>query len=335
MKETAPQAVSPAMAASPAAAEAPAVVAAEQPVKLAMPAAATPPAKTEVAAPVAAAPPAGERESPEAAASWLSQMFFVWVNGLFKLEKGEVFKESSLLPLIPSDNVADVSSKFESLLKEEVEKQSPSPVKAALMRQFKTPFIAAGVVKWANSTAQFAPSLLLNGLLKSMADRSSAAPQDPQWAPYIWALGLFLSLSVRTFIENRYFHMITRVGFNARTAITTAVYRKSLRMSPTARQEVPVGQIVNLMQSDSTRIEGLINQLHVVWDALYQIAGYMLLLGLFIGWSSLAGLATMLLLVPINLIMMKKMSAYRQMIVRHNDSRIKVTNEVLQAMKGG
>jgi hypothetical protein len=40
-------------------------------------------------------------------------------------------------------------------------------------------------------------------------------------------------------------------------------------------------------------------QLHVTWDAVYQIIGYMVLLGLFLGPSCLAGLATMLFFIPV------------------------------------
>lgn len=40
-----------------------------------------------------------------------------------------------------------------------------------------------------------------------------------------------------------------------RSLISTAVYRKSLRLSPAARQRSTVGEIVNMMQLDANRLD--------------------------------------------------------------------------------
>jgi hypothetical protein len=48
--------------------------------------------------------------------------------------------------------------------------------------------------------------------------------------------------------------------------LSTAVYAKSLRLTAAARQTKTLGEIVNLMQIDASKIEGFITQLHVIWD---------------------------------------------------------------------
>lgn len=128
--------------------------------------------------------------------------------------------------------------------------------------------------------------MILYGLLSSIANTS-----NPIWEDYVIALALGLSIILRVLVENAYFHKVMRVGFHLRSVLTTSIYRKSLRMSPTARAEVPVGKIVNLMQLDTGRLEALMMQLCVVVDAPYQIVGYMCILGYFLGVSALAGLA--------------------------------------------
>lgn len=140
--------------------------------------------------------------------------------------------------------------------------------------------------RFINSTLQFLPSLILYGLLQSIANTS-----NPIWEDYVLAVALGLSIILRVLVENAYFHKVMRVGFQLRSCLSTAIYRKSLRMSPTARAEVPVGKIVNLMQLDTGRLEALMMQLCVVVDAPYQIVGYMAILGYFLGWAALAGLA--------------------------------------------
>ncbi len=88
-----------------------------------------------------------------------------------------------------------------------------------------------------------------------LAAAQAGTARNIKWEGYIWALLMFFSFGVRTFVENQYFHRVVRVGFQIRSCLTASVYRKALRLSPVARQETPTGQVVNLMQLDATRID--------------------------------------------------------------------------------
>jgi ATP-binding cassette subfamily C (CFTR/MRP) protein 1 len=273
------------------------------------------------------------RLSPEYSAGLFSKIFFQWVNSFFVIGNKRPLEVSDLFKLAFEDDVATVSNAFELRLAEKLKNGTPQPVRASIVEQFKKPMIIAGIVKFFNSTSQFGPPLLLNGLLNAIADRSSADPQHPVWVGYAYALGLCSIMVLRVLIENNYFHRVMRVGFRIRCALSAAVYRKSLRMSPVARQDTPVGKIVNLMQLDASRLESLTTQIHVIWDSPYQILGYMVLLGVFLGWSALAGLASMVLLIPLQMFFMKRMGRRRQAIAKATDQRVKVTNEALQGVR--
>lgn len=175
--------------------------------------------------------------------------------------------------------------------------------------------------------------MILNFLLQWLAAAQAGSARNPAWEGYVWAVALFASFFFRTFVENAYFHRVVRVGYQIRTCLTTSVYRKALRLSPVARQETPTGQVVNLMQLDATRVGEMMVQFHVTWDGAYQIVTNMVLLGLYIGPSALAGLASMLLLIPVNFVGMMKMGGLRRAIVKENDQRVKVMNEVLQGIR--
>lgn len=279
-------------------------------------------------------PPSPVR-SAEFSASWLSHLFFTWVNPLFTIgnRKNYSLQEKDLLPLSDVDEPVRISSQFEQYIHEAQTAGYTNPVTRAVRQQFGAPMMWAGVVKLLNSTLQFAPPILLNYFLKYLQQAQILGYGETEWEGYVWGVALFVALSTRTVTENNYFHRVVRVGYQLRMAITTAVYRKSLRLSPVARQEVPVGQIVNLMQQDATKLDGMCMQAHVIWDGLYQIIGYMVLLFIYIGPSALAGLGMMVILIPINVMMMIKMMGLRRNIVKHNDNRIKITNEVLQGIR--
>lgn len=78
---------------------------------------------------------------------------------------------------------------------------------------------------------------------------------EPLWKGYLYAVGLLACATVQTMLLAHYFTRMYLVGMRIRTALTSAIYRKSLRMSNAARKESTVGEIVNLMSVDAQRYE--------------------------------------------------------------------------------
>lgn len=282
----------------------------------------------------AAAPPARlQKPSPEYTASWVSKVLFSWMTPLFIIGNARPLEEADLYGVAGEDAPSAVSSAFEAHLHAALASGEPGATYRALVVQFWRPMAVAGVFKFVNSTLNFAPLLLLYYLLANIAARSAGSTTDTAGTGYILAAAMFVSIVLRTLNENYYFSLVLRVGFRIRAALTAAVYRKALRMTPAARSEAPTGQVVNLMQIDASRIDTLMMQLHVLWDSPYQALGYMVLLGVFIGVSALAGLATMLVLIPLQGFMMAAMGRHRRAVTKANDARMKLTNEALQSVR--
>lgn len=130
-----------------------------------------------------------------------------------------------------------------------------------------------------------------------------------------------------------YFQRVFRAGYQARVAVSLGVYHKALRLANVARQSTTLGELVNLMQVDATKMEMLVPQAHVLWDGLLQISGYMVILYTLIGWPCLAGLVVMILAGPLQGIIMGKLFGLNRQMVQHTDGRVKTTNEALQGMQ--
>jgi hypothetical protein len=205
--------------------------------------------------------------SPEYSAGWVSRLFFLWPNTLFKAANSRQLQLQDLFRVSRDDDVAVVSGRFEALLQKHTTSGAPKVVQGALVEQFKPQMMWAGGIKFLNSTLQFAPPLLLYGLLSEIADQSAGGPSSRAWAGYVFAVALCVAIILRVLTENQYFQRTVRAGFQVRTVLTTAIYRKSLRMSPTARQDTPVGKIVNLMQLDAARLEAFTTQAWVLIDS--------------------------------------------------------------------
>ena len=56
-------------------------------------------------------------------------------------------------------------------------------------------------------------------------------------------------------------------------------------------------------------------------------------LGYYLQWSLLAGIALMVILIPVNGIIIKKLKVFQLGIMKNKDTRVKITNEVLQGIR--
>jgi len=71
-------------------------------------------------------------------------------------------------------------------------------------------------------------------------------------------------------------------------------------MSNEARKTTTVGEIVNLMSVDAQRLQDATGYLWMTWSAPLQISIAVYMLWTLLGVSVLAGLAVMILIIPIN-----------------------------------
>jgi ATP-binding cassette subfamily C (CFTR/MRP) protein 1 len=65
----------------------------------------------------------------------------------------------------------------------------------------------------------------------------------------------FAMMMLKTFAENAFFYQIVRISIQVKVSIVGAVYRKALRLTPAAKAHHTEGEILNLMQQDSERLQ--------------------------------------------------------------------------------
>lgn len=153
------------------------------------------------------------------------------------------------------------------------------------------------------------------------------------WKGYFYASMLLLTATVQTLVLSQYFNRMFLVGLRIRTALIAAIYRKALRMSNAARKESTVGEIVNLMSVDAQRFMDLTAYINMLWSAPLQIALALYFLWEILGPSVLAGLAIMIILIPVNGMIANKVKTLQIRQMKSKDERVKLMNEVLNGIK--
>ncbi|KAG0022326.1 hypothetical protein BGZ80_000525 [Entomortierella chlamydospora] len=122
-------------------------------------------------------------------------------------------------------------------------------------------------------------------------------------------------------------------GIETRSALMAMIYRKSLRLSPGARQKSTTGAITNHMSVDAdTWSDGAI--FLTMWIAIVaEIAvGLWLLYGL-LGWSVWVGLFSIVALTPLQTWRVNVFRKLQSEKSAHMDERIRLTTESLSAIK--
>jgi hypothetical protein len=264
------------------------------------------------------------KDEPEFTSNIFSGLLFLWLQPLFNrasfLQRhGKALQQEDLLPLPVIDKTKEVEKRFEGAYakwnpkkhKEDPKKELEARLIHSLFAVCRTRFISAGFIKFFNSAFQFTFPILLKAILAyfEQVQSGTITSSDPWYDRYrgYWlSCVLLFFIGCKAITESAYFHKVNRCGFQIKAAVAASIYAKSFRLANTEQQSTTLGEMVNLMQVDATKIEAVVPQIHVLWDGIFQITGYMTILGFLLGWPCIIGLIVMMFAAPVMGIIMGK-----------------------------
>ncbi|KAF9573820.1 Multidrug resistance-associated protein 1 [Mortierella alpina] len=130
---------------------------------------------------------------------------------------------------------------------------------------------------------------------------------------------------------NRYQMFLLSIA--AKVALTSMIYRKALRLSPESRVKSTTGEVINHMAIDADSWSD--SYIYFTnWIAIpVEIAVALLLLYRFLGWSMIAGVMGMFLLLPLQAWQAKMFETLQDKKLAAMDRRVRLTTEVLAGIK--
>ncbi|XP_033248598.1 multidrug resistance-associated protein 1 isoform X4 [Drosophila miranda] len=305
----------------------------------------------------------GENEIPELSASFLSRITYQWFDKMALKGYRNPLEEKHLWDLRPQDSCSEVMPIFAYHWNQNVRKNYKGRSKAEpkaqfsngnvtfenphgektgrkkgmasimppIYRSFGGVFLFGALMKLITDTLTFAQPQVLSLIIGFVEDQRTD-PQ-PEWKGILFSVTLFVLAAAQTFILGQYFHRMFIVGLRIRTALINAIYRKALRISNATKKESTVGEIVNLMAVDAQRFMELTTYLNMIWSAPLQIGLALYFLWQQLGPSVLAGLAVMIILIPVNGVIASRIKTYQIRQMKYKDERVKLMNEVLSGIK--
>ncbi|XP_069356357.1 multidrug resistance-associated protein 1 isoform X3 [Maniola hyperantus] len=293
-----------------------------------------------------------KNQCPESASGFPSRLTFSWFDPLALTGFRRSLTENDLWALNPQDSSKEVVPKFDKFWEKTLKKREnasgtkatysknaasvnfkpekerkPASILPALCLAFGGQFFFGALLKLINDVLMFVSPQLLKLLIGFVESKEQI------WKGYLYAVGLIVCATAQTMLLAHYFTRMYLVGMRIRTALTSAIYRKSLRISNAARKESTVGEIVNLMSVDAQRFVELTAYLNMIWSAPLQIALALYFLWGILGPSVLAGLAVMIVLIPVNGLIANRVKTLQIRQMKYKDERVKLMNEILNGIK--
>ncbi len=159
-------------------------------------------------------------------------------------------------------------------------------------------------------------------------------PDDPIFRQGIGAaIALFLCSAVDGIAQERHKYLAFKSGILIRSATVASIYHHMLHLSARGKQNLLMGETTNLVATDCQKLFEVCQEGHLIWSCPLSMIIVTVLLLYTLGPSTLAGMFTMFMLVPIVKKVVERMMTIRRKRAIHTDQRVEVISSMLQSIK--
>jgi ATP-binding cassette subfamily C (CFTR/MRP) protein 1 len=268
---------------------------------------------------------------------FFSRMFYTHMNPILELAQkpDRQLQVDDLPPVPPGNHSTDSANKLEHMWNGTPKENRPGAnthLYTVLYNAFGREFIIGGLWKIPNDAAQLCQPMLMKLLLQFISTPQDS-PLDVQRGFVIVAAMSALMISTTLFVQ-WYFQIMFAQSYRVRAALVSIIFRKSLAMSAEAKASTNEGETANLMSVDASKIADFIPYLHsLLWSLPFQILIAIVLLFTNVGLAALAGIAVMVLLIPLSAKLNSVQQGYQKATMKIKDERISTMNELLLGIR--
>eukprot|EP00070_Physeter_catodon_P046583 XP_028353477.1 multidrug resistance-associated protein 4 isoform X6 [Physeter catodon] len=269
-------------------------------------------------------------------ANLCSRVLFWWLNPLFKIGHKRRLEEDDMYSVLPEDRSKHLGEELQGcwdqeVLRAEKDTREPSLTKAIIKCYWKS-YLVLGIFTLIEESTRLVQPIILGkiiGYFENYNPTDSAALYEAYgYAGLLSACTLVLAI-----LHHLYFYHVQCAGMRLRVAMCHMIYRKALCLSNLAMVKTTTGQIVNLLSNDVNRFDQVTIFLHFLWAGPLQAIIVTILLWMEIGISCLAGMAVLIILLPLQSCIGKLFSSLRSKTAAFTDTRIRTMNEVITGIR--
>ncbi|PVU95713.1 hypothetical protein BB559_002624 [Furculomyces boomerangus] len=277
----------------------------------------------------------GKELCPEQTANVYSRFTFQWMFSLLSTGKKRVLRINDMWELPEYLRLEEANSRFEKEWEKEMVKYPNNPnLWRVILRCYGGVISVSMLYKFIRDVLGFSQTLIFSQLLAFVSSYAFVhSVHQPIAKGFILSVAMLLTSVVQSIFMHQYFHLSFYTGINVKNVLTTAVYKKSLNLSNSARQSMTTGEIFNRMTVDAQRISDIISYVNIVWSGPLQILIAVALLYNAIGPSAFTGVGIMMIGLPINVIIGRRMQKLQKAQMKNKDRRVRLIDEILSSIK--
>ncbi|XP_029516330.2 ATP-binding cassette sub-family C member 4-like isoform X1 [Oncorhynchus nerka] len=276
------------------------------------------------------------KTNPSATANLFSQVFFCWLNPLFRIGYKRRLEEDDMYKVLPEDGSEKLGEELQSLWDHEVQKAAkdlrPPKLTKVLIKCYWKPYAVLGIFTLIEEVIKVIQPVFLGKLIQYF-EKYDPDNMDALYEAFGYAAGVCLSTLILAVTHHLYFFHVQRTGMKMRVAMCHMIYKKALCLSSAAMGKTTTGQIVNLLSNDVNKFDEVTIFLHFLWVGPLQAAAVLGLLWVEIGPSCLAGMAVLVILMPTQTMFGRLFSKFRSKTAALTDNRIRTMNEVVSGIR--
>eukprot|EP00759_Apiculatamorpha_spiralis_P030046 PhF_6_TR31853/c1_g1_i1/m.47234/K05674/ABCC10; ATP-binding cassette, subfamily C (CFTR/MRP), member 10 len=191
-----------------------------------------------------------------------------------------------------------------------------------------TQYIGLGVLKFCCDNGGFVAPLLLNEFLTYL--ESDSSNRQTGW---LIVIGLLSSNLVLIVLRAQYDFYVRRLSYRVQSNLITSVFKTTIVTPTHDLHGYASGDVMNYMGVDTQRVADAVPSFNEFWSLPIQVGITLYLLYVQVSWAFLSGLGVVVLLVPFNMYIARRLQKETRKMMTAKDTRVNSVSEFIRSIK--
>ncbi|KAF7278953.1 hypothetical protein GWI33_007817 [Rhynchophorus ferrugineus] len=271
------------------------------------------------------------KPNPRENANILSLLTFSYTGGLFRKALRRDLEEEDIYEVVNSCKSEPNGNRFERSWSVEREEKEHISLTGLLWKCFGWKFLFLGTIHllWKIVSSIYEPEAIAKLVSYFNPGQTKLTFND---ALFYGCLMIGLKFAQALYLQNYHIYL-QQLAIQVTTAFCSLIYRKALRMTPSAMSDISLGNIITVMTKDVMVFEISITLFSDLWVEVVKLFLTCYLIYNKMGPSGFVGIACLCSVLPAQVYVGKLIKNLRLNLNRKTDERLQATQETLSAIK--
>lgn len=195
------------------------------------------------------------------------------------------------------------------------------------------PFLRSAAIKPIWLLANITQAFCIRSLVDKVTNTNPDIITSSKWKFFPVVLALSIAAVVMSIVAHAVFAGSMRGGLRARAALSSAIFKKTMRLAPSSLALITEGEMGNLLVNDTQRVMDCYTYANFCWIGFFEILVISSLLTIDLGIAALFGVTVLIVLVPAQIYFSQRVCRARVNVSKAADKRVQIMTEVLSGIR--